>query len=159
LEFSVSPIQATIIMFFQEKEIWTLNELATKIEVSPDILKKRISFWLNNGILKEIEKNVYKLADNPINSSEPAFQAEEEKEEPVSASQAQKEETMKIVENFCFGMLKTFGSLSADRIQAMLTSYVDTYTWPIHELGEFLNQLTKDHKIDCSGGNYSLHKK
>ncbi len=147
-----------------------MNELASKIEVPADVLKKKISFWLNNGIIKETERNIFKLVENPLDSLEQGFYRIsiylttedlqlEEAEESISASQAQKEETMKVVENFCFGMLKTFGSLTLDRIQSSLSALVDTYSWNTQELADFLNQLVKDHKLDCLGGTYALHKK
>ncbi len=42
-------------------ETWNLNDLAKELNISLPSLKKKMSFWVNNGILKEIETNVYQV--------------------------------------------------------------------------------------------------
>lgn len=70
LNFNVTPLQATIIYYFQDREIWSLNDLSEATQMQADALKKKISFWVNQGILKEIEKNVFELVQSPIEKAQ-----------------------------------------------------------------------------------------
>ncbi len=83
---------------------------------------------------------------------------EEEKEDIVSGSQAQKEEQLKVYENFVSGMLKTFGTLALDRMQMMLSQFVEGYDLSVQELKDFLTKLVKADKLEMSGGVYKLKK-
>ncbi len=73
LSFSLSPVQATIVMLFQDtgtplfnstylKDTWTLTDIASKINLPKDVTKKRLAFWTNHGVIKEVDKNVYQLS-------------------------------------------------------------------------------------------------
>ena len=50
----VSAVHAAIILKFEEQPSWELKELAAALEMEGDILRKKISFWLNHRILKEV---------------------------------------------------------------------------------------------------------
>lgn len=83
--FSVNPTQAAIIVHFQDqrkrafcrlegdliffflwKAVWELQDLADKLHIPVDIAKKRIAFWINQGVIREVEKNKFQLLDVPL---------------------------------------------------------------------------------------------
>lgn len=64
ISFTVSPIQASIIWNFQEKSTWSINELSKKLNVPSTILRRKILYWQNKGILKETKNDVYTLVDD-----------------------------------------------------------------------------------------------
>jgi len=54
IEFTnLSPVQATIINLFQERPRWTLTELSEATELDKDTLRRKIGFWVGNGLLRE----------------------------------------------------------------------------------------------------------
>lgn len=57
LEFSVTPAQAAVIVKFQEKDSWSLQELSQSLRMSGAALRKKILFWKMQGILKEQEES------------------------------------------------------------------------------------------------------
>lgn len=66
LEFNnITPLQATLINLFQEQERWSLQELSEKTEVDEETLRRKIGFWVTNGLLREkrSEPDVWVLAD------------------------------------------------------------------------------------------------
>jgi hypothetical protein len=40
-----------------------LDDLAGKLGIARELLKKRITFWVNNQILREVQKDVYQLIE------------------------------------------------------------------------------------------------
>nr|CCA17313.1 anaphasepromoting complex subunit putative [Albugo laibachii Nc14] len=50
-DLTVSPIEATIIQHFEEKETWLLSDLACAMEIHETILLKNMKIWMNLGIL------------------------------------------------------------------------------------------------------------
>lgn len=91
--FTVSPLLATILLHFQDqrtktffsrflvlfsklmkhrfcKATWPRTELAAKVGISPDALKRKIMFWIHNGIIREADGDVYQLRDCSSNSDQ-----------------------------------------------------------------------------------------
>jgi hypothetical protein len=61
---SINSIHSTYTFLFFEV-VWSLPELATKVGVSADFLKRKIIFWVHNGVLQDIGNDVYQLQNNP----------------------------------------------------------------------------------------------
>jgi anaphase-promoting complex subunit 2 len=133
-----------------------LQDLSQRTKVPTDILKKRIGFWLNNGILKEVDKNVFQLLESPLDNV--VGQAFEEEDTATSTANEQQEEELKVYESFVVGMLKTFTTLTADKVHTMLSNYVPTYTLSQQDLNQFLSRLVKEDKLEYKGGQYNLKK-
>lgn len=53
LEFNVSPFHASVLMHFQSRPEWPAAELAERMGVAPDALRRKIVFWINQGVLSE----------------------------------------------------------------------------------------------------------
>lgn len=56
IEFNVTPIQCAVIMKFREKETWSLLELSQSMKMCSFVLRKKLSFWKMQGILKKIDQ-------------------------------------------------------------------------------------------------------
>ena len=81
-----------------------------------------------------------------------------EEEEKSKSNSALLAEVHNMVEKFVVGMLKTFGTLSVDRIQTMLSQYAESYTLSIQELSSFLHKLVREDKLEMIGKDFSLKK-
>ncbi|KAF4042388.1 Anaphase promoting complex (APC) subunit 2 [Phytophthora infestans] len=142
-EFNVSPLQATMILYFEEKDRWSVEELATKLEISADVLLKHVS--------------LVSFQDTRCNDDSMV----EELETAVS-SDAQAEEDFKVLETYIVGMLSNFGSLSIQRIHNMLSTFARSgaqpYTKTISGLSVVLGKLVNTNKLEFVGGQYQLAK-
>lgn len=56
-EFSVTPIQCAVIMKFQEKETWSLQELSQSMKMCSFVLRKKLSFWKMQGVVKQSDES------------------------------------------------------------------------------------------------------
>ncbi|KAN0035538.1 hypothetical protein ACTA71_004812 [Dictyostelium dimigraforme] len=187
--FQVSPIHATLIMLFgdendgdDEKEL-TLDYLSNQLEISKDLVKKKLIFWLNNQIIKEVSHETFKINnkekeeqklkqqqqqqqenDQDIDESSSDDDDDnniviEEEEEEKSTSAKEKEEQMRVVESFIIGMLINFKTLPLERIHSMLTMFnSEVYTSTIQELKAFLSKLGNEEKIELVGNDYKIKK-
>jgi len=158
LPFTVSPIHAAIIILFQENnKTWRLEDLATKLGMPRDPLKKRITFWVNNQILCEIQKDVYQLVEKATEDTTIRAPAEEEEDnnKDESAATAAQEEVMRISENFIIGMLTNFEKMPLEKIHVMLSNFVENYSASPLALKQFLQKLIKEDKVECVAGEYS----
>ncbi|RUS22247.1 hypothetical protein BC937DRAFT_89906 [Endogone sp. FLAS-F59071] len=63
LEFSVSPVHASIIHCFEENGTLTIDEIAEKLKMPPAQVKRRIGYWVSQGVLKEDGKDKYVLLE------------------------------------------------------------------------------------------------
>ena len=53
LPFTVSPLLATLILHFTHREEWTDAQLAAGTGMELENLRRRMSFWVNQGVLLE----------------------------------------------------------------------------------------------------------
>ncbi|KAH9321998.1 hypothetical protein KI387_016637, partial [Taxus chinensis] len=132
-EYVVSPIHASIIMQFQEQPSWTGKNLAIAVGIPVDILFRRISLWVNKGILVEApattnDEHVYTIVENIGESShsnvhtrvvEAAFIGEEEGE--ASEEGLLQTKNLVVYEYFVRGMLTNFPSLKLEEIHKRLS--------------------------------------
>jgi anaphase-promoting complex subunit 2 len=50
---TVSPVHAAIIWHFQERSEWTTDDLAHVLKISTGVLRRRMTFWQAQGLIKE----------------------------------------------------------------------------------------------------------
>ena len=57
-KFRVTPIQASIISLFNDKNPKTLSAdfIADQLDIKVDEVRRKVSFWVCKGVLKEIKK-------------------------------------------------------------------------------------------------------
>ncbi|KAG0461711.1 hypothetical protein HPP92_022008 [Vanilla planifolia] len=170
-EFNVTPLQAAIIMQFQEKTSWASKSLAAAVGVPVDILNRRMSFWISKGIITESEgaesnDRVYCLVDdvrdanrNDINSETEVV--DEEGERSVASVEEQLQKEMAVYQKFIEGMLTNFGSMTLDRIHNTLKMFCiaePSYDKSLQQLQSFLAVLTAEEKLELRDGQYFLKK-
>lgn len=70
LSFSVSPIHAGVILKFQERDEWSLSELAGSLKMCSFALRKKLAYWKAQGLIydkpiaKSDEPNQHQSGDN-----------------------------------------------------------------------------------------------
>ena len=163
VNLTVSPIHAAIIFLFQEAEEWTAQQLATKIKVPVSTLRRKISFWISQGILVERSTDVFSLAEDGgmknNDMSTIVTNMEDDPEDSVTASSAdQREEEFEMFWSYIVGMLTNLESMPLDRIYQTLRLFASSVECDIEELRAFLDTKVRQHKLSFSGGQYRLSK-
>ncbi|KAE9041271.1 Anaphase-promoting complex subunit 2 [Phytophthora rubi] len=161
-DFTVSPFQATIILYFEEKDRWGVEELAAKLEVSDDLLLKHVSLWVNHGLISFASGRKELVASSSFQDTRCNDGSMVEELETAVSSDAQAEEDLKVLENYIVGMLSNFGSLTIQRIHNMLSTFARSgaqpYTKTISGLSVVLSKLVDKGKLELVGGQYQLAK-
>ena len=172
-EFSVSPLLATLVSHFEDKDEWNVEELANETGLTEHEIQKRMAYWVNNRVIKLVsgsQPSTYKVAttDHLLqgeNDQVAAVVAMEEDQNGQSVSiAAQEEEEMEVFESYICGMLTNLGQLPLDRIHNMLKMFVTgsdvKYNKTPQQLSMFLKHLCKQEKLECGpDGMYKLIKK
>ncbi|ETN05330.1 hypothetical protein, variant [Phytophthora nicotianae INRA-310] len=161
-EFNVSPLQATMILYFEEKDRWSVEELAAKLEISDDLLLKHVSLWVNHGLVSFGSGRKELVASVSFQDTRCDDDSMVEDVETAVSSDAQAEEDFKVLENYIVGMLSNYGSLTIQRIHNLLSTFARSgaqpYTKTISGLSVVLGKLVSKGKLELVGGQYQLAK-
>lgn len=159
LELSVTPIYATILMHFQDKNVWKLDELSHTMHVPPTVLRRKIGFWQSHRIIAETSQDSFCLVEEE-GTHQPIEVVEDFESESVMAStQDQREEELQTFWSYIVGMLINLDTLSLERIHQMLKMFAfqgPTLECSLEELQEFLDRKVRDHQLIYTGGLYRL---
>lgn len=165
LEFTVNPTQVAILHYFQERNQWTLDELCKEMKLQPTILRKRISFWQSQGIIKEPEPSVFVLIDDSSHVTEEmqsqGQECDDDETSSIRSASDQREEELQVFWSYIVGMLTNLDSLPLDRIHQMLhmfASHAPGVEFSKEELTNFLQRRVREHKLIFSGNVYHLPK-
>lgn len=172
--FSVGPLLVTLISHFEDKDIWTLEDLANETGLAAHVVQKRMLYWVNSRVIKLVPGSTvaYELAtrehllqgEDDQNNVASMLDDEGAGEQAVSVF-AQEEEEMEIYESYIYGMLTNMGQLGLQRIHEMLKMYVSggsdvKYTKTPQQLAMFLKHLCKQEKLERGpDGMYKIFKK
>ncbi|CAK8674965.1 unnamed protein product [Clavelina lepadiformis] len=181
LEISVNPLQASIIYHFQDEDKWTLSELSDSLKIPPTILRRKMTFWLQQGVLKEIEPDNYVTIEKrpgttSSNASAPAASGggvvdasehfvnlcdEEEDEEKANSDEEEekKKKNEQVFWNYVQGMLKNLESLPLDRIHKMLQMFAmhdSDMQIEMAQLRQLLNDKVQKGLLVIEQGKYKL---
>jgi anaphase-promoting complex subunit 2 len=152
-EFTCSPIQATLITHFEDKESWTAVDLARETNVSEETIRRKMGYWLNQRVVQCRDTIVddlvhgggrtatvlYTLCSSFLSGD--AFNEQlgssfsedgnteimaeyDEYEDNAIQAKAQEAEEMKVYESYIVGMLTNLGPLPLERIHNMLKMFV-----------------------------------
>ncbi|KAJ0861913.1 putative cullin, anaphase-promoting complex subunit 2, cullin domain superfamily [Helianthus annuus] len=171
LQFTVTPVHASIIMQFQDQKSWTSKNLAAAIGVPVDTLQKRINFWINKGIVVESSgadsnDHLYTLVDDMADggksvTNNEALGADDEAETSVASVEDQLRKEMTVYEKFIIGMLRNVGNMGLERIHNSLKIFCATppiYDKSIQQLQSFLSGLVAEEKLELRDGTYHIKK-
>ncbi|KAL5721544.1 anaphase-promoting complex subunit 2 [Ranunculus cassubicifolius] len=173
-QFTVAPVNAAIIMHFQDQTSWTSKELAAAIGVSMDTLNRRINFWISKGVIAEAvgadsDNPIFTLVDSMVdsnnkngvnNTSCEDLTADEEGETSVASLEEQLLAEMTVYEKYIMGMLTNFGSMSLERIHNTLKMFCaePAYDKSLQQLQSFLSGLLSEEKLEFREGMYYLKR-
>ncbi|KAG7391471.1 Anaphase-promoting complex subunit 2 [Phytophthora boehmeriae] len=161
-EFTVSPLQASIILYFEEKDRWGVEELSAKLEVDDDLLLKHVSLWVNHGLVAFASGRKELVASTSFQDTRCDNEPLADELETAVSSDAQEAEDLKVLETYIVGMLLNFGSLSIQRIHNNLSTFARSgdqpYTKTISGLSVVLGKLVDKGKLELADGQYQLAK-
>mmetsp|Transcript_5925 Transcript_5925/g.16663 ORF Transcript_5925/g.16663 Transcript_5925/m.16663 type:complete len:771 (+) Transcript_5925:2-2314(+) len=176
-EFTCSTLHATLISHFEDKQQWTLEDLATETGLSEESVKKKMGWWIANRVVQLVKgrsggatvtkyelTSVDELADTEHDSAADSDYYEDDGEEQALSARAQQAEEMQVYESYIFGMLANLGQLPLDRIHNNLKMFASgsdhKYDKTARQLSSFLQKLCKEEKLECGGdGMYRVLKK
>ncbi|DBA04288.1 TPA: hypothetical protein N0F65_002050 [Lagenidium giganteum] len=160
--FTVSTIQATIILHFGDQDTWNLEDLATTMGLTEDALHRHISFWVNQGVLLHSHDRKSLIGAKTFNEARHYRDTAMNEFETAVSSDAQAEENLRTLETYIIGMLSNFGCLSTQRIHNMLSVFARSGAQPydktISGLAVILGQLVAKGKLEQVAGQYQLAK-
>ncbi|XP_068695380.1 anaphase-promoting complex subunit 2-like isoform X3 [Montipora foliosa] len=163
LSLSVTPAQATALMHFQDKERWSLEELSGVMQAPPGLLRRRLGFWISQGVLKEESSDTFVVVERQKGQqriSDVVMDAEVES--VMASSQDQREEELQVFWSYIVGMLTNLESLPLDRIHSMLRMFAMQGPSPsqcsVDDLRRFLDRKVKDQELQFVNGFYRLPK-
>lgn len=172
-EFTCSPLLATLISHFEDREQWTAEDLSNETGIAEHLIQKRMGYWVSNRVVKIMPSSgssvVYQVAsqehmlqgDNGVDSHMMELDGGDT---GAVSMYAQEEEEMGVYESYIVGMLTNLGQLPLDRIHNMLKMYVSgsdvKFNKTPQQLSTFLKHLCRAEKLECGpDGMYKLVKK
>ncbi|XP_061459811.1 anaphase-promoting complex subunit 2 [Rhineura floridana] len=165
LSLSVSPVQAAIILHFQSKGTWTLQELSEVLKVPAASLRRKMTLWLQQGVLREEPPGTFMVIEEEQKDRAEKvvlIDSDEEGDSAMASQADQKEGELQVFWTYIQAMLTNLESLSLERIHSMLKIFVMTGPMvteiDIQELQGFLQKKVRDQQLIYSGGVYRLPK-
>nr|XP_056716683.1 anaphase-promoting complex subunit 2 [Euleptes europaea] len=165
LSLSVSPVHAAIILHFQSKSTWTLDELSEVLKVPVTSLRRKMTLWLQQGVLREEPPGTFTVIEEEQKDRAEKvvlIDSDEEGDSAMASQADQKEEELQLFWTYIQAMLTNLESLSLERIHSMLKIFVMTGPMvteiDIQELQGFLQKKVRDQQLIYSGGVYRLPK-
>ena len=174
VEFNVTPIQAAIIMKFQERESWSLQELSQSLKMCSIGLKKKLGYWKSQGLIQEETVQVKTSSDAPQNEAETEIYSlvknnvklnrtnsfnedEDDGEKALEANNILKDLDIPLLWNYTQSMLRGFGVLPFERISGLLKMYA-TADIKTEQVKALLDLKVKEGLLKYNAGVYRLNK-
>lgn len=171
LNLNVSPIHATIILHFQDKSEWSLDQLSEVMHVPTTVLRRKIGYWVSQGLLLETSRGTFTLQEecsssspknDNLNSAALDVIDDEELESVMASASDQREEELQVFWSYIVGMLTNLDSMPLERIHQMLKMFASQGSGAVEcglpELRHFLDKKVREHQLLYSGGLYKLPK-
>nr|GME18442.1 anaphase-promoting complex subunit 2 [Ipomoea batatas] len=175
MQFTCTPLHASIIMQFQDQKRWTSKNLAAALGTPVDVLNRRINFWTSKGVLAESvgpdsSDHLFTLVEALTDTGKTGISSgncdellagEEDRERSVASVEDQLRKEMTVYEKFIMGMLTNFGSMALDRIHNTLKMFCiadPAYDKSLQQLQSFLSGLVAEEKLELRDGMYFLRK-
>ena len=159
LSFTVSPIQATIISLFEETEKHHADSISDLVGLSLSQTRKKLAFWVTNGILHESSKDIYELRGDA--SAGKSTKVVEDIDSAMVRIEEIREEELEGYTNFVMGLLNSTGQVTIERVQNLLSMLLsDSIAGQLtaDEVKTFLDKKVKQKLLVYSGGVYKKAK-
>lgn len=169
IDLTVSPFNATLIMHFQDKPEWTLDELHQVMKVPITVLRRKITYWQSMGLITEKSTDFFALVDGSdankshvsTNQVQEMICEDDEAESVMASAHDQREGELQVFWSYIVGMLTNLDSLPLDRIHQMLKMFASQAPGTecsLQELRQFLDTKVRTHQLVLQGGMYKLPK-
>uniref|UniRef100_A0A8C4NWE8 Anaphase-promoting complex subunit 2 n=1 Tax=Dicentrarchus labrax TaxID=13489 RepID=A0A8C4NWE8_DICLA len=164
---TVSPIHAAIILHFQEKSSWTLEELSVKLGAPKELVHRKLALWQQHGVLREEAGGRYYVVETGSSKEKlergvMLIDSDEERDSNTTTQSEQREEKLQLFWAYIQAMLTNLDSMALDRIHSMLRMFVATgpvvTEMDVNELEAFLQRKVREHQLTVSAGVYRLPK-
>ncbi|KAK5855782.1 hypothetical protein PBY51_007424 [Eleginops maclovinus] len=164
---SVTPIHAAIILHFQDKSSWTLEELSVKLGAPKELLHRKLALWQQHGVLREEAGGRYYVVETGSSKEKMdrgvmLIDSDEERDSNTTTQSEQREEKLQLFWAYIQAMLTNLDSMTLDRIHSMLRMFVATgpvvTEMDVSELEIFLQRKVREHQLIMSAGVYRLPK-
>ncbi|XP_029565323.1 anaphase-promoting complex subunit 2 [Salmo trutta] len=164
---TVSPIHAAIILHFQDKSSWTLEELSGVLGVPQEMVRRKLALWQQQGVLKEEAGGRYSVLETGSSRERPErgvmlIDSDEEGDSNTTTQSEQREEKLQLFWAYIQAMLTNLETMTLERIHSMLRMFVATgpivTEMDVNELQAFLQRKVRDHQLIVSAGVYRLPK-
>ncbi|KAM6905548.1 anaphase-promoting complex subunit 2 [Xenentodon cancila] len=164
---TVSPIHAAIILHFQDKSSWTLEELSAKLGAPKELLHRKLALWQQHGVLREEAGGRYYVVETgsskeKVERGVMLIDSDEERDSNTTTQSEQREEKLQLFWAYIQAMLTNLDSMTLDRIHSMLRMFVATgpvvTEMDVNELEAFLQRKVREHQLMVSAGVYRLPK-
>ncbi|KAE8282734.1 Anaphase-promoting complex subunit 2 [Larimichthys crocea] len=164
---TVSPIHAAIILHFQEKNSWTLEELSVKLGAPKELVHRKLALWQQHGVLREEAGGRYYVVETGSSKEKMErgvmlIDSDEERDSNTTTQSEQREEKLQLFWAYIQAMLTNLDSMTLDRIHSMLRMFVATgpvvTEMDVNELEAFLQRKVREHQLMVSAGVYRLPK-
>lgn len=169
INLTVSPFNATLIIYFENKPEWTLDELQRVMRVPVTILRRKIAYWQSMGIISERlpdcfilnegnEASKSNISSNPVQEM---ICEDDESESAMASAHDQREGELQVFWSYIVGMLTNLDSLPLDRIHQMLKMFASQAPGTecsLQDLRQFLDTKVRGHQLVLQGGLYKLPK-
>lgn len=169
LDLTVSPFNATVILHFQNKPEWSLDELHQVMKVPVTVLRRKITYWQSMGLITEKSTDYYVLAEGKeanksnvaTNQVQDMMCEDDETESALASTHDQREGELQVFWSYIVGMLTNLDSLPLDRIHQMLKMFASQAPGSecsVQELRQFLDTKVRSHQLVLQAGMYKLPK-
>ncbi|KAM4717560.1 LOW QUALITY PROTEIN: anaphase-promoting complex subunit 2 [Anableps anableps] len=164
---SVSPIHAAIILHFQEKSSWSLEELSLKLGAPKELVHRKLALWQQHGVLREEAAGRYSVLETgssreKVDRGVMLIDSDEERDSNTTTQSEQREEKLQLFWAYIQAMLTNLDSMTLERIHSMLRMFVATgpvvTEMDVNELEAFLQRKVREHQLIFSTGIYRLPK-
>lgn len=164
---NVSPIHAAIILHFQEKSSWTLEELSGKLGAPKELVHRKLALWQQHGVLREEAGGRYYVVETGSSKEKlergvMLIDSDEERDSNTTTQSEQREEKLQLFWAYIQAMLTNLDSMTLERIHTMLRMFVATgpvvTEMDVNELEAFLQRKVREHQLIMSTGVYRLPK-
>lgn len=172
LDFTATPVQASIIATLQERKEWEPSEICKKIEMKEESLQRHMAFWLQAGVVRlvngcfvcatrvsETTQHGMNLLPENLLLTQLAGATVVDVDETPSPNEAAEAELLGQISQFMAGMLAIHGSMGLDRIHSMFSMVLDGYSVHVQneaQLARLLERLVADGTLAVNGDQYSL---
>lgn len=164
---TVSPIHAAIIMHFQDKSEWTLEELSCELGAPRELVHRKLALWQQQGVIREASGGRYCVMETgssreKLDRGVMLIDSDEERDSNTTTQSEQREEKLQLFWAYIQAMLTNLDSMTLERIHSMLRMFVATgpvvTEMDVDELEAFLQRKVREHQLMMSAGVYRLPK-